>query len=278
MPCRLQKSFEWGIRIAHEAKLNGCNNMFVTRTYDNDYLPENRSLSVQVNQKYIARFRDAIQPQRFRFYTGAEYSPLNLENYLKRQGEYGSRPHYHDCILGYRFPDLKKLKEAPGGGTYYTSEFASKLWPYGYVLIGELSVESAAYTARYCTKKYYGEPRAYDWVDPADGILHERVPEFALMSRMPGIGMPWLEKYAQQTLKTDYVIVKGRKVSMPKAYERWFLGGMDGMDGDIMREVKEKRLDQAMMHPEWVWNNSPDRLMVQEEVLRAKLRRVDKDR
>lgn len=46
-----------------------------------------------------------------------------------------------------------------------------------------------------------------------------RVPEFALMSRMPGIGKPWVDKYWSDIVK-GHVQVNGYTHSIPRYYEQ----------------------------------------------------------
>ena len=41
--CRLERSRQWAIRCAHEAQSHE-RNCFITLTYDNEHLPENRSV------------------------------------------------------------------------------------------------------------------------------------------------------------------------------------------------------------------------------------------
>ena len=61
-----------------------------------------------------------------------------------------------------------------GGCKYYTSSDLQVLWPYGYSAIGDLTFESAAYVARYCTKKITGKI--------ADDYYQGKSCEFPLMS------------------------------------------------------------------------------------------------
>jgi len=42
------------------------------------------------------------------------------------------------------------------------------------------------------------------------------------MSRRPGIGLPWLEKYGNDTYSKDEVILRGKKMKPPRAYDKMF--------------------------------------------------------
>ena len=114
-------------------------------------------------------------------------------------GEYGkrfSRPHYHVCLFGYEFPDKEVLRQGTVrlwknvfkqgiDHTLYTSKTLEKIWGKGFVTIGELTIDSAGYVARYVMKKIYGDMAAQHY--------QGRLPEFALMSK--GLGKKWFEQY-----------------------------------------------------------------------------------
>ena len=75
-------------------------------------------------------------------------------------GEYGedfSRPHYHALLFNCSFPDRKKHSTGDSGSVIYTSEALSKLWPFGFSSIGDVTFESAAYCSRYIMKKVTGD-------------------------------------------------------------------------------------------------------------------------
>lgn len=84
-------------------------------------------------------------------------------------------------------------------------------WPFGFVHIGDVSFDSAAYVARYCTKLLTGPKK--EWY-----IERNIEPEFSLMSRRPGIGATWLEKYGNEVKTHHNVIMKGRQVAPPRYY------------------------------------------------------------
>ena len=109
-------------------------------------------------------------------------------------GEYGSqtfRPHYHAILFGLHLDDLKPYKTVKEAGeyyTYYNSESLQECWPYGYVVVGEVTWESCAYTARYVMKKLKGkEAKFYE--------EHNIQPEFTLMSRKPGIARRYYDEH-----------------------------------------------------------------------------------
>ena len=215
--CRLERSRQWATRCMHEASLFR-NNMFITLTYSDEHLPEDKSLNYDDFQRFMKRFRkhykgievrDGKRP--IRFYMAGEY------------GEQFGRPHFHACIFNFRFDDQKVFKRTSSGSVIYTSQKLSALWPFGYASIGDVNFQSAAYVARYIMKKVNGQlaDRHYEVVTD-DGEIIKRTPEFTKMSLKPGIGFDWYEKYKSDVYPHDYVVVNGRKVRPPRFYDKKF--------------------------------------------------------
>lgn len=134
---------------------------FVTLTYAPEHLPTNGTLVPEHLQKWLKRIRKAVEPHQIRFFAVGEY------------GEKYQRPHYHALIFG---PDI------PG----FSLE-VQKTWPYGFTQTGLGSVDSITYVAGYVLKKLVA------WKE----LPPHLVPEFARMSRRPGIGAGAIPSLAQ---------------------------------------------------------------------------------
>jgi hypothetical protein len=183
--CRLEKSRQWAVRMMHEASLYE-ENCFITLTYEK--MPPNDSLNKKHFQDFMKRLRKAYGGRTIRYFHCGEY------------GENFGRPHYHAILFNLDFND-KKYWSIVNGNKYYTSEKLNKIWGKGYCIIGSVSFDSAAYVARYVTKKITGEAAFEHYTDfdrETGEITRERDPEYATMSRRPGIGSVWLDKF-----KTD---------------------------------------------------------------------------
>lgn len=238
--CRLERSRQWALRCVHEASLYE-DNCFITLTYDDDHLPPGGSLQLDDIQNFFKRFRDRISPCKLRFFQCGEYGSLL------------SRPHHHACIFGYDFPDKQLFFRSSAGLNVWRSPLLEDLWPFGYSSIGELTFESAAYTARYIMKKING--------DAADEHYQGRKPEFITMSRRPGIGADFAKKYFSDMYPKDFITIKGGIRCRPaKFYDRLY----DALHHDQMREVKENRVRFARDH-NLALENTPERLAVKEE-------------
>lgn len=234
----------------HEASLHE-HNSFITLTLNEGHLPADNSLDKALFQKFMKRLRKAIHPQLVRFFHCGEYGT-----------DYG-RPHYHALLFGYDFSQDRYPWAIREGHQYWRSPLLEILWPFGHVEIGELTEGSAAYVARYIIAKEHGNgfnPR-YDTVD-ADGVITEKQREYVTMSRKPGIGRGWFDKFQGDVYPSDEVVFGGQKVKPPRYYDNALELSDPGQLERIRRKRREER-DTA--------NNTPERLAVREEVALAKI-------
>lgn len=236
--CRLERSRQWAIRISQESSLYD-QNCFITLTYMPKCCPS--SLVLRDFQLFMKRLRKKYG-NGIRFFHCGEYGDLN------------GRPHYHAALLNFDFPD-KKLYYSSNGFNYYLSESLSNLWPFGIHLISDLTFDSAGYIARYVLKKITG--------DAAADAYKDKAPPYVTMSRRPGIGTPWIEKYLDNVYNHDRVVVKGHECLPPRFYDEvlkanypeWF---------DYIKEQRAARFSDDL-------NNTLQRLNVREEVTTRKV-------
>ncbi len=251
--CRLERSRQWAIRCVHEASLYE-NNCFITLTFNDENLLKRdnpMSLDVRDFQKFMKRLRKEFG-NGIRFYHCGEY------------GDRYSRPHYHACLFNFTFPDLLLWKEV-NGFRLYTSEILSRLWPYGYSSVGSVTFESAAYVARYIMKKITGKSadEFYQFIDFDSGEWYQRKSEYTTMSRKPGIGSGWFDKWGMvDTYPNDYVVMRGRKMRPPRYYDT-------KLDADFLDVIKSSRLEKVL---EFTEDQTYRRLIDREKCAIAKLR------
>lgn len=246
--CRLKRSRQWAIRCVHEASLYE-NNCFLTLTYEGKYLPLHNSLKKSDFQKFMKRLRKAHTGLNIRFFHCGEY------------GEQNNRPHYHALIFNYDFKDKTEYKEH-NGYKYYVSKELQELWPWGFSTIGAVTFETAAYTARYITKKIMGKAALFHYTDfdrDTGEISSERTPEYITMSRRPGIGRAWLDKYKTDLYPDDFVVLKGKKLSIPKYYNIEY----EKEEPDAYEKIKHRRILAGKAQAE---NSTRERLDVREEI------------
>ena len=251
--CRLRRSQEWATRLEHEASEHP-ENAFVTLTYER--VPYGGSLVKRHLQLFMKKLRNHNK-QKIRFFAVGEY------------GDELQRPHYHLLLFNYFPKDAQFLREHRGN-PYYTSRQLSKLWPRGYHFVGNVTWDSAAYCARYCTKKITG-PAAqehYERVVEETGEVIQLEPEFAVMSRRPGIAADWYAKYRDDVFPDDEVIVKGRQIKPPRYYDKLF----EFQDECGFQKIKASRKEAAANDPDSTGRRLRDRETVMEARLKLKRR------
>ena len=119
MPCRLERSRQWALRMVHESKMHE-ENCFITLTFDDEWLKKkcpDGSLSVGHMQAFMKALRQEFSGRKIRVFYCGEY------------GDKGGRPHYHACLFGFDFSD-KEYWFTLNGFKYFSSKVLSKLWPY----------------------------------------------------------------------------------------------------------------------------------------------------
>lgn len=258
--CRLEYSRQWAIRCMHEASLH-AENCFITLTYSPEHLPRDNSLNVRHFQLFMKRLRK---------YVSSHYPGRTIRYF--HCGEYGARygrPHYHALLFGWDFPDRVFLRHTGAGSRLDRSRILETLWPFGYSSVGDVTFDSAAYVARYITKKVTGEraEEHYRWVDPETGEIFNRRPEYTTMSRRPGIAAEWYRRYKHEVYPRDEVIVKGRAMRPPKYYDSLF-------EVEFPEDAARVKAARKKAAAKYKANNTPDRLAVREKVKKAQISRL----
>lgn len=148
LPCRINRRRIWSHRILLEACVSASSS-FLTLTYAPEFVPDAGSLVPRDLTLFLKRLR---KHRQFRYFAVGEY------------GDHSQRPHYHAALFGIGVEDV---------------EIVRKCWGLGFVMLGDLTLQSASYVAGYVTKKMTSK---------LDERLNGRYPEFARMSLRPGIG------------------------------------------------------------------------------------------
>lgn len=219
--CKLDIARQWACRCVHEAQMHE-HNCFITLTYNDKNIPKNMSLNKRHLQLFFKRFRQRFYKENIKYYACGEY------------GDESNRPHYHACIFGFDFLD-KKVFYSEDGYDVFISNMLNKLWKKGNCTLSDLTLKSAGYVARYCTKKITGDKAAEHYGD--------RQPEFALMSRgnsktgKNGIGIEWIKKYLYDVYPKDFFTIDGCRNKPPRYYDDY----LKASHPDMYELVKERR-------------------------------------
>ena len=237
----------------HEAQMNE-NNHFVTFTYNNEHLPAGGTLQKEDFQKWAKRWRK--QNGKFRYFHCGEY------------GELRGRPHYHACVFGMKIQDLIEAGKTKSGHPALESEELKHSWGKGNVQVGRLTFESAAYTARYIMKKVTGDAAEEHYTDRQTGEIRER--EYVTMSRRPGIGKEWYDKYKKDVYPRDEIFINGKYARPPKFYD----GQYELEDEDEFRKIKKRRVRAGRKREQ---DNTPERRRTKESLLKRKEQQFARD-
>ena len=228
-------------------------NCFITLTYDEDNIPWDGSLNKEHFQKFMKRLRFKERHKKLRYFMCGEY------------GELG-RPHYHALIFNHDFQDKTLWTERDGIPTW-TSEQLEGLWPFGFSTVGRCTYETAAYCARYTTKKKTGkEAETHYWKILTTDLEVEIEPEYANMSLKPAIGNTWFSEYKNDCYPSDFITRNGKKFRVPKYYDKL-------INEDELAYYKENRKRKAWARNE---ENTTSRLAQREKCAHARLENLNK--
>lgn len=259
--CKAERTRQWAVRGMHELQMSTDGHptnplpraCFITLTYADEHLPENSQLVYRDWQLFAKKLRQ--KTGGFRFLMCGEYGdPGKTE-----------RPHFHAIIFGCDFSiDRTPSHKTAEGHQLYLSPTLDKIWNKGFHTIGSVSHDSIAYCASYINKKVTGDKAQahYERVNTKTGEVFNQVPEFGNMSRNPGLGSSWIEKYHAEVYPRDEVLFKGKPATPPAFYDRWYAERFP----EAMEAIKQKRVIKALKHAE---NNTRERLATREKVFKA---------
>lgn len=241
MGCKLESSRQWAVRIMHEKKSHS-DACFLTLTYDPANLPPGNTLVLRDLTLFHKRAYKALGP--IRYFSCGEY------------GEKNGRPHYHVLLLNKDFVD-KKPVSSRSENPYFASKLLSVLWPHGQHIIGNVDFNSAAYVARYCTKKITG--------DKAADHYQGRTPEFLVMSRRPGIGASYFDKFQNEMFTHDNIIINGLPAPIPRFYNNKYAKLSDTCEARlaVLKLARRRKISRV--------DKGTTRLRIKEVVTLAKL-------
>lgn len=229
MSCRLKYSKQWATRCVLES-LSWKENWFITLTYNeaNHVIADEFTDSKGRTWVNDGSWNGCLEPkdlQKFnkdlREYYRKHYNHIGIRFYAC--GEYGSqtgRNHFHE--LTFNMPimpsKLKYYRTTEDGNVLYTCPEIEKIWGKGFVTIGHMNWSTAAYVARYVTKKWTGADKEIHYA------LMGQIPEFCRMSNRPGIGRTYYEEHKEDMYSNDEIIMKTCKdtvlsIKPPRYYD-----------------------------------------------------------
>lgn len=224
--CRLDRCNDWALRCMHESQLHR-ENCFITLTFDNDHLP-GPSVSVRPFQLFMKKLRKATD-RKIRYFHSTEY------------GDRKMRPHHHAILFGFSPNDLVTSRRSRKGNLFFDSPFLSKVWGNGLIAIGDVTHDSAAYTAAYTIKK----DTKKTFVDNMTGeiLAHEQM----TCSRAPSIGLEFFKKFQDQYIFQDFILnAKKRKQRIPRAYMKYLESSNPAAFDEIKRRRESTQYERSL--------------------------------
>lgn len=253
--CRYDRARDWQTRLIHERRFSERAS-FVTLTYNNAHLPDDYSVDPQHHTDFMKRLRWKYARTPIRFFMCGEY------------GDRHKRPHYHYILFGVDFREDRYLWRRTGSGFLaYRSPGLESVWQFGNSEVGDATAASCGYVARYVLKKVTGDVAEpyYTRVHPLTGEVVRVRTEFTRQSNKPGIGARWFELYGSDAFPSDFLIVDGRRVSVPRYY-------LKKLPEDERKAVQRRRRHRAYLRG--TADQSAERLAVREEVQRLRLAKL----
>lgn len=217
--CKLEYARVWADRCYHESLLHK-DNCFLTLTYSDSNLPSDLSVSKRDLQLFLKRLRKALEPLKIRYFGVGEYGADNL------------RPHYHVIIFGYMPGDLIPVGLSQSGIQQFASPFIDRIWNLGISTVTQLSSHYCRYIAHYSLKKLKDSER----------LPFNLEPEFRLMSRRPGIGRGYVEKFTSDIYNYDRLTYEnGSHSSVPRYYD----SVLEKLDPVLFEKIRQQRFSKS---------------------------------
>lgn len=236
LACRLNTAREKAIRAIHEASMHK-KNIFLTLTYSDEHLKSDR-LQYQDFQKFMKDLRERV----LRDVTDPDLKKKLFIPFMVT-GEYGDknkRPHWHVLLFNYSPPDLEFHRTTELGHKVYKSAFIDALWGKNDPKsvpneIGEITLESAGYVARYAAKKLtHGKDGDHDFHPKHD------------TSKRYALGKSWIEKNWEKTFQRGFVYLPGGvRTKIPRFYIDWLKKNHPDEWRRYVTETRLKLIDKA---------------------------------
>lgn len=201
--CRADQALMWSIRGYHESTMHEQNS-FLTLTYSDECIPADGKIDKVHLQKFFKALRR--DGTKLRYIACGEY------------GTQTRRPHYHAIIFGKDWLE----NSIPIDQSLYMHETLTAIWGKGHVSIAPVTMASICYVCGYVNKK----------IGDSD--------TFSLMSRRPGIGHTWLDKYGSDIKNTGVVSIEGRAYQVPKRYMDWHSDELETLRAERARYARSK--------------------------------------
>lgn len=209
--CLMARANTWAVRCCLEASLYD-QNYFVTLTYDDLHIPFTSKMVKKDFQDFIKRLRKEFPGVRY--FACCE------------RGEHTQRLHIHAILFNLQLKDLKYVGKREVGYCWKSASL-ERIWSKGLTDLGEVSLQSCRYVARYAQKKLTNPNTKND--------------EWLVMSLKPGIAQRYFEEHFQDIYDTDYIYFNfGNKTRVKPP--RYFDKLLERIDSQYYEKIKTERI------------------------------------
>lgn len=190
--CRKKRAYELALRCVLHASLYK-DNCFLTLTYDENKKDYHNEFQYEDIQKFKKRLRS---------YCSNRCDSKRVEIFNVHEYGKNGKKHWHLVVFNHDFSD-KKFFTQRSGIPLYSSESLSKLWPFGFSSIGDVTEASAMYTAQYMEKDFKNQNS------------HSTKKSH---SKHSGIGKGYFLKHYKQILTLGFIPMQGKKIPIPRYF------------------------------------------------------------
>lgn len=237
--CKHNRRASWAFRLLQELKVSKTA-YFITITYSDENIPYDPTTGIiTLRKRHLQKFIKRLRKEH------SKLTDHKLRYYAV--GEYGSktnRPHYHAIMFNLYpslIPDLDRI------------------WKNGFIHVGNVNDKSIMYVSKYHVN--------------ANKNQDDQEPEFAIMSRRPGIGSNYIEKTKDWHRENQYfhVINNGFPQSLPRFYrDKMFYDIEKKLHAEKVQIMQDENLNQKITHLEKRGIEKPESHLQKQSIYWAK--------
>lgn len=213
--CRARLARDWKVRLYHHSLIHGTS-LFITLTYNDEHMDDS-NLNYRHFQLFMKKLRRRFPDRRLSFFCAGEYGGKSF------------RRHFHCLVFGLNINDVKSSflcrSRKDKNIKIWRSDLISECW------FDEESDSSRGYIS--VSQVLPGDPRCFGYVAgyiiSKSDQFHSSIieskglsSEFHHMSLKPAIGKVYFLRNYEQMYRYNYCLFNGRKISIPRAYDRWY--------------------------------------------------------
>lgn len=212
MCCRINRTSSWNVRLLIES-LSWDDVSFVTLTYDDAHLPEDKSLHKRDLQLFLKRLRKNLNGRKIKYYACGEYGSK----------EHTFRPHYHLIVYGLS-QSMSDRQAVLDSWSFCSPVKFLDARTKGIVPANRMTMR---YVAGYVQKKIIGTE--------SDDFYGDKEKPFSIMSK--GLGLEYALAH-KELFENGYITLGKQQIAIPRYFrDKLNLGSMSHEDV-VKKQIK----------------------------------------